>query len=457
MLAAQFFRGNIQKTRFANGISLALVLMFSANAQAQDLISVYRLAYSNDAALQSARATLEAEREKYPQARAALLPSASLAFQKQNQTSEFTVEGSPPGQPVKTSPKAFGLTLTQPLFRLQAFETFEQSKLLVSKAEIDFMNAEQELALKVAQSYFDILIAKDNLSTLLKQKIAITEQLAAAKRNFEVGTATITDQQEAQARFDLAVSQEIAANNDLFVKTAALENLIGGPAPELSPLQAGTALKKPSPEVQATWVDAATGNNLTVQSVRLLTEVSRREVSKARAGHLPTLDLVLAKNETSGSRFGPTVSSTASESATLQLNVPLFAGGGTQARVRETLNLQNKTMADLESAKRTAAQTARQTFAGVNSGLAQVAALEAAERSSQLALESNKLGYQVGVRINIDVLNAQQQLSSTQRDLARAKYETLLNGLKLKASTGALREADLAEISELMQAVAVKP
>jgi outer membrane protein len=172
---------------------------------------------------------------------------------------------------------------------------------------------------------------------------------------------------------------------------------------------------------------------------------------------LPTLDLVLAKNETSGSRFGNFTSSTASESATLQLNVPLFAGGGTQARVRETLNLQNKTMADLESAKRTAAQTARQTFAGVNSGLAQVAALEAAERSSQLALESNKLGYQVGVRINIDVLNAQQQLSSTQRDLARAKYETLLNGLKLKASTGALREADLAEISELMQAVAVKP
>jgi outer membrane protein len=430
--------------------------MFSMTAQANNLIQIYRLAYTNDAALQSARATLEAEREKYPQARAALLPTANLAFQKQNQTSEFTIEGTPASPPVKTTPKAFALTLTQPLFRLQAFETFEQSKLLVSKAEIDFLNAEQDLALKVAQSYFDILTAQDNLSTLLKQKIAITEQLAAAKRNFEVGTATITDQQEAQARFDLAVSQEIAANNDLLIKTAALENLIGGPPPALAPLKPNTVLQKPSPEVQAAWVDAATGNNLTVQSVRLLTEVSRREVTKAKAGHLPTLDLVLAKNETSGSRFGQFTSNTASTSTTLQLNVPLFAGGGTQARVRETLNLKDKVTADLESAKRAAAQAARQTFAGVNSGLAQVAALEAAERSSQLALESNKLGYQVGVRINIDVLNAQQQLSSTQRDLARAKYETLLNGLKLKASAGALREADLNDISVLLQSAAVK-
>lgn len=439
--------------RLRANIVACLFAGFSActAAQAEDLTDIFRLAKTNDAGLAAARAQLMAEQQKYPQARAALFPTVNASYQKLDQTSEFQPQGQP-GTKADTKPVAKSITLNQPLLRWQAFETFEQSKLLVGKAELDYVNAEQDLALKVAQAYFDILSARDTISVIERQKAAITEQLAAAKRNFEVGTATITDQQEAQARFDLALAQEIAARNDLEIKRAALQNLIGGNVPSLAPLKAGAIMPKLEPADQGAWVRNAGDSNLSVMGIRLLGEVAAREIRKARAGHLPTVDLVASRNRQENSRFGPTTADIETTAVGIQVNVPIFAGLGTQARVQETLHLQEKAKAELESAQRNAAQVARQTHAGVMSGLAQVSALQAAEKSSQLALESNKLGYQVGVRINIDVLNAQQQLSSTQRDLARAKYDTLLNSLRLKASVGALRESDLYEVSQLLDA-----
>jgi outer membrane protein len=458
MAAKQYSRKRLNTRQHGKVWLVGCALLCSGGAMAADLVTVFRMARDNDATLRSARAQLEADREKYPQARASLLPAITFAYQKQDQSSTFTSLG-PPSQTssADTRPTAKILNLTQPLFRWQAFETFEQSKLLVSKAELDYANAEQELALKVAQAYFDILASQDSIGVLVKQKAAISEQLAAAKRNFEVGTATITDQQEAQARYDLVLAQEIAANNDLEIKRAALQNLVGGPAPELAPLQTSIRLPALSPADSGQWVKSATDNNLGVQSVRILTEVAKREVSKARGGHLPTVDLVATRTQNDGIRFGPTTSNSDVRSVGIQVNVPLFAGLGTQARVRETQFLEDKLKSDLDAAQRNAAQVARQTYAGVQSGLAQVSALQAAEKSSQLALESNKLGYQVGVRINIDVLNAQQQLSSTQRDLSRAKYDTLVNGLRLKASAGSLRESDLLDVSGLLEGSAAKP
>lgn len=418
-------------------------------SHAADLAGVFRMAKANDAGLAAARAQLAAEQQKAPQARAVLFPTINASYQQQDQSSEFTPQGAP-GIKADTRPVIKSLTLTQPLFRLQAFESFEQSKLLVAKAELDYANAEQELALKVAQAYFDILSARDTIQVIERQKAAISQQLAAAKRNFEVGTATITDQQEAQARFDLALAQEIAARNDLEIKRAALQNLVGGTVPALDPIRSNAPIPTLEPADVNTWVRNAGTSNLTVMGVRLLGEVAKREIRKARAGHLPTVDLVASRNQQDNTRFGTTTANIETSIVGVQVNVPIFAGLGTQARVQETLHLQEKATADLESAQRNATQAVRQTHAGVMSGLAQIKALQAAEKSSQLALESNKLGYQVGVRINIDVLNAQQQLSSTQRDLARAKYDTLLNGLRLKASVGSLRETDLADISRLL-------
>src|SRR5690606_38764456 len=186
----------------------------------------------------------------------------------------------------------YGIQLSYPLLRLQNVEAFEQSKLQVAVGEAQLAQAEQDLALRVSQAYFDLLAAQDNLETLRAQMRAISEQLAAARRNFEVGTATITDQQEAQARYDLASAQEIAARNDLEVRRAALAQLIGQPVGELDVLRPGLVLEGPQPAGEAEWVRNARDNNLVVQQQRVASEIARREIDRQRYGHYPTVDVV---------------------------------------------------------------------------------------------------------------------------------------------------------------------
>jgi outer membrane protein len=285
------------------------------------------------------------------------------------------------------------------------------------------------------------------------KKVAITEHLASAKRNFEVGTATITDTHEAQARFDLAVAQEFAAINDLDIKRAALQQIIGKPAGDLVALKPGTVLTGPQPADINQWVQSAETENYGVVGQQLAREIAQREIRKSRAGHYPTVDLVASRTHTNqiGSTLTVPVSAASdANSIGVQWNIPLFAGFAVSSRVRETIALEDKARSDLENARRTAAQSARQAYLGVNNGLAQVKALEAAEVSSQSALESNRLGYQVGVRINIDVLNAQQQLYVTRRDLAKARYDTLVNSLRLKFAAGSLKEDDLVQVNNLL-------
>jgi outer membrane protein len=303
----------------------------------------------------------------------------------------------------------------------------------------------------VAQAYFDVLAAQDVITSLEAQKTAITEQLAAAKRNFEVGTATITDTHEAQARYDLAVAQELAAQNDLEVKRTALQQIIGKPPAALAPLRAGVKLNSPEPAQIDKWVESAEAQNYGVIQQRLALEVAQREVKKDRAGHLPTLDFVASHNHTNQSVLTPPGNVTNVNSVGVQWTMPLFAGFGVTSKVREAIALEDKAREDLESARRTAAQGARQAYLGVNSGLAQVKALEAAETSSKSSLESNLLGYKVGVRINIDVLNAQQQLYTTQQNLAKARYDTIMNGLRLKSAAGTLKEEDVVQVNALLK------
>ena len=431
--------------RFVVAASLALACAHAAHAT--DLGQAFRDAFANDAALQSVRAQLAATREKVTQARAGLLPGVAATGALSHQLVDSSAAPSR-----EFTGQNYAVSLSYPLYRLQNVEAYEQSKLSVVLTEAQEAQAEQDLILRVSQAYFDVLAAQDNVATIRAQKRAITEQLASAKRNFEVGTATITDQQEAQARFDLSVAQEFAALNDLEVRRSALSQLTGKPVGNLNTLRSGVALQPPQPARESDWIAGARDANLLVRQAKIASEIAAREIDRQRYAQRPTLDVTGSIGHSrNGSSSSVGVSAT-SAAIGLQFNMPLYTGGAIDARVREALALREKSAFDLENARRQAEQGARQAFLGVNSGLAQVSALEAAEKSSQLALDSNLLGYQVGVRINIDVLNAQQQLFTTRRDLAKARYDVLVNGLRLKSLAGALGEDDLRVVNALLEA-----
>ena len=414
-------------------------------AFAFDLAQAFQEALANDALVASARSQLAATREKVPQAQAGLLPAANANAAMSRQYIDTNLSPSR-----EFTSQNYSVSMSYPLYRLQNVETLEQSKLSVAIGEAQLALAQQDLMLRVSQAYFDVLGAQDNLETIRAQKRAITEQLASAKRNFEVGTATITDQQEAQARFDLVVAQEFAALNDLEVKRAALGLLIGKPTPELKVLRPGVRLQPTQPAREVEWTNSARSDNLTVQQARVAAEIAGREIDKQRYAFRPNIDLVGSLGYSKSATSALVGVNAASASVGVQLTMPLYTAGGIDARIREAIALRDKSQSDLENARRVAEQAARQAFLSVNSGLSQVTALEAAEKSSQLALDSNLLGYQVGVRINIDVLNAQQQLFTTRRDLAKARYDVLLNGLRLKSTAAALSVDDLRAIGGLL-------
>ena len=438
---------------------LIAVLLASAfvslNAHAIDLIQVYQQALANDATFAGARASLAAGRERVPQGRAGLLPTVGLSGSYGKTDRDITqfneVQGAFIGGGSNLRSNEYTLALSQPLFRWDRWQTYEQSKLAQAIAEAQFAQAQQDLITRVAQAYFDVLSAQDTLESTRAQKSAVTEQLASAKRNFEVGTQTITDTHEAQAAYDLVVAQEFAAINELENRRTMLQVIVGAEPGALAPLQTGVTLAPPQPANVEPWVSSAENQNYGVTVAQLTVESAKREISKSRAGHLPTLDLVASSSRTDVSGRSAGSGDTRNNAIGVQWSVPIFSGFGVTSRVRETIALEDRARNDLEATRRNAALQARQAFLGVNSGLAQVKALQAAEVSSQSALESNKLGYQVGVRINIDVLNAQRQLYSTRTDLARARYNTILSGLRLKAASGSLREADLVPVNNLLQ------
>ena len=434
----------MQKPLLAVLVSSAL---FSLNAQAADLVQVYKQALSNDATYASARAALAAGQERTVQGRSKLLQTIGVSVSSMKNDGDQTDRIKGLSGDTENYSHTMQLQLTQPLFRWANWENYQQSKLSAAAAEAVFAQAQQDVILRVSQAYFDVLTAQDNLTATQAQKAATTEQLASAKRNFEVGTQTITDTHEAQAAYDLVVAQEFAAQNDLEVKRTALQQIIGQAPGALAPLRTGVTIASPQPATLEPWVGAAEEQNYGVTGAKLNVEIAKREISKQRAGHMPTLDLVAQK-----SRNSVTGASLANNNAIgVTWSIPIFNGFAVTSKVRESIALEDKARNDLEASRRQAAQTARQAFLGVNSGLAQVKALEAAEVSSKSALESNKLGYQVGVRINIDVLNAQRQLYTTQKDLSKARYDTIMNGLRLKSAAGSLKEEDLEPINALLQ------
>ncbi|HJV25093.1 MAG TPA: TolC family outer membrane protein [Aromatoleum sp.] len=428
---------------------VCLASLLSTAAWSADLMQVYRDALANDARYASARAQYDAGQEKVVQGRAGLLPA--IGASAGTTWNDLDIRRPDLGSHQYNS-NNYGVQLTQPLFRWQNWVQYKQGELQTALAEAQLGLARQDLVLRVSQAYFDVLNAQDSLSAVSELRKAASEQLQLAKASFEVGTVTITDVHEAQSRFDLASAQEIAAQNDLDVRRQALAQIVGKETSPLAGLRVGLSLSRPQPDNIVDWAAAAEQGNYTVQAQQLARQIAEREVERSRAGHYPTVDLVATQGRNSVGFTTSTRGAQVTEATTvgLQLNVPLFAGGAISSREREAAALKVKADADLEDARRSSALAARQAYLGVTSGLAQIKALEAAKVSSTSALEANRLGYEVGVRINIDVLNAQSQLADTLRQLARARYDTLLAQLRLKAAAGTLGEEDIQVINALL-------
>ncbi|MDP1895754.1 MAG: TolC family outer membrane protein [Hydrogenophaga sp.] len=428
-------------------IGALLALGGASGAQAQSLVELYEAARGFDATYLSALSQFDASQAKAAQARAGLLPQAGLAAAAnwaRRDSSAAALEGTSNSQSV-------ALSASHPLYRPANQLVNDQAQLSIDIAKAQLDTAEQDLIVRTTQAYFDVLAAEDTLTFVKAQKTAVSEQLAAAKRNFEVGTTTVTDSREAQARFDLVLAQEIAAENDLRVKKLALDQLVGKAGVAPKPLAAPVALPALTPADPQAWVaQAETRHPAVLQATKGL-EMAQLETRKAETGHQPTLDLVgqyqIARAPTTGF---PNNVRTNTASVGLQFNMPLYTGGAVQNRIKETLALEDKARTDLQAAQRGVSQATRAAYFGVLSGQGQVKALEAAEASSQSALDANKLGYQVGVRINIDVLNAQSQLFQTKRDLAVARYNVLLGGLRLKQASGQLAAQDLLVVNGLL-------
>jgi outer membrane protein len=436
-------------------VAIAAVVAVAASLVTQpvaalDLIAAYELAVKNDPVYEASLRAYAAAWERVPQARAGLLPELHLTGETRETNGEVSFDDSPQVRR-EFDTRTVKLELTQPLLRVQSWAAYGQAKLLALQAEAQLRQSQQELRVRVAQAYFDLLAAQDNLAVAESQKSAVAAQLDLVSRGFKAGTATITDVHEARSRHDLATAQTIAVRSEIDIRRSALEQIVGPVATTLAPLRSDAELPSPQPPELAAWTEAAHRDSPSVQASRAAADAADREVSRARAGHVPTVDLVATygRDYSEGTLTSPTSIKTETDSRTvgLQLHLPLFASGGTSAREREAVELAYRARAELETARRAAVHAARQAHSGVINGTSQINALTQAVKSSESAVEGNRIGYRVGTRLNVDVLNAEQQLHGARRDLARARYDTVLHGLRLRAAVGRLTDDDLRAVS----------
>lgn len=435
-------------------VVLALLLCLAPSAAlAGDLLSVVRRAQAHDATYLAARHALDAATERPVQARAALLPSVNVSGTANRQSGQASFSEAPPLDR-KVRNRNWSLQLTQPIWRQANLAGWRQAEAQFAQAREQFRQAEQDLLLRATQSYLDVLVAQEGRRAIGSYQAAVEQQLALATRNFEVGTGAITDVHEAQARRDAARAQVVAAQNEVELRVAEMERLLGEAPGSLRPLDPVAVLPDPPVGDLQRWLDAARTEHPTVRMQRMAVDVAHEEVERQRAGHSPTLDITASYGPTraSGSMNSPADIASHVRSTQLGVNftMPLYAGGGVQARVREALAMRDKAEEELEAARRLASTQARQAYAGWINGQAQIEALASAVRSSEAALASNRVGYRIGTRINTDVLNAEQQLHAAQRDWHKARVDVLMNGLRFKAAVGELSEADLVALNALL-------
>jgi len=423
-------------------------LNLSTPVQAQSLTNLYKSALQYDATYLAAKSQFQATLTKEDQAKALTLPSVNLDLGSSaaNRNSSTSLGN-------KSFAAASGaISVTKGLFRPSndAGYAIGQKQTVLAKAQMAI--AEQDLMIRISKAYFDVLASQDSLNLVQTQKKSVAEQLASAQRKFEVGTSTITDTREAQAQFDLTNSDEIASQHDLRVKRLALQQIVGIKNSQPLALEQPINLPAIIPTEEKAWVEKSINSPLVLIS-KINLEIAKLQTTQVQAGTKPTLDITASYSNgynNGGSISSNTNSNSSVGSIGLSFKYPLYDGHLVQHKVRETLALEEKARNELEGAQRTVEQNISTSYFGLLSGLSQVKALEAAEVSSQSALEANELGYQVGVRVNIDVLSAQSQLFSTKTKLAKARYNVLINGLQLRQASGILSAQDLQNLSRLL-------
>jgi len=440
-----------------------------------DLMRLYQEAAFNDPILNSARFNYAANKEIYWQGLSTLLPQVSA-----NPTAtRFFQHGE--GNSRIFDQKSYTVALTQPVFNAAALEVFKQGDLVTKVADLQFLQAQQDLVIRVSQAYFDVLTAKDNVELFQNKKALIKQQLQAAQSKFEVGSATIVDANDAQARFDLANAQETAAQAELIVRRGVLEQIVGHPVPPLKPLAKDAKIegvvadprakakdakgipiaesinpKLPPGQELSDWIKQAETANYGVLASQLNVDIAQSTYRGALAANYPTVNFVgtTGFNAANGSptNFNPsTTQNIFNNTIALQMNVPIFSGGLNNSVIRQRAALVDKAKSDYDNLRRTAAQATRQAFTGFYGGLATVKAFEAAEKSSASALASSQLGFDVGTLINLDVLIALDALFTTRATLYKARYDTILNALRLKAQAAGLTDQDLLAVNALLK------
>jgi len=428
---------------------LTLLISGVSAAQAENLLDIYRLAQQNDLTLVQAEANYQANLERGAQGTGQLLPS--VAFNAAHFSVSQDIQQPAPPHANDYDSDAYILQLTQPLYRKSSFAAYAQGKAIASQAEAEVAIARGDMMLRSVQTYFDVLSAEDTLAFARTEKAAIEGQLHLAERNFAVGNATVVDVHEARARHDLAVAQEVSADNDLQAKREALTVLVNASPAKLATLRPNLPLQRPEPPDVEAWNKTAQEKNPLILAQERAVKVATEEVEKNRGGHYPTLDLVASHGYNKNANiFSPTIYEYTTNQVGVQLQVPLYAGGITQSRVREAEARRDQARAAYDQAKRTVTRQIRETYLAITGGIARVQALEQAQASSKKALESTLIGYESGVRTGVDVLNAQRDLYRTQRDLSQARYAYLLSQLRLKFVAGTMSEADLGNLNALL-------
>jgi outer membrane protein len=433
-----------------------LAAIVTPAALAEDLLQLFREARQSDPSILSAKSGWEATQERVPQAQAGLLPQVLLSGGASYQLNDISTSSGPnfPSTSQTNSNLALNASVSasQPLYRRQNIIVLDQAKIQATQANFTLQAADQDLALRLAQAYFDVLFAQDTLAYVGAQKAATSESLAQARRNFEVGTATITDTNEAQARYDQILALEISALNEIEIRRRAIEVIIGRTTPPLKRLSENPVLEVPAPLNLDAWAMRAEQGNLSIQVAKASLDIATLEVDRNRAARHPVVDLVgsFTRQETSGISNSYAGLTGRTGLIGVQVSMPLYTGGLIDSRVREAQATLDRARQDLEAARRNAAQAARTSYLNVSNGIAQVKALEQAVVSANVALSSSRLGMEVGVRTNVDVLNALQAVFFSQSQLARARYDVITNILRLKAAVGSLTDVDLEQINRVL-------
>ncbi len=425
----------------------ALLVIFSCRVAAMDLIDVYALAQASDPLYKQSIFSTLAIRESKPQAKALLLPSVNINANamRNDQTISNNASFGRSGN-VNFDSYNYAIDITQSIFRWDRYLALKQADSLILQAEAEQESMKQDLIIRVIESYFEILAALDNLEFAKAETKSLKSQLEQARQRFAVGLIAITDVQEAQAGFDRATADEILNKNLLDNARENLREIIGQYITKLDSLGDFMPLINPEPDDIDQWSKTAASNNLNIIAIKYKLENSLREVKKQSAGHLPTLDLVVKYGKNlSGGLFGTT--ETESSAIGLELNAPIYQGKFVSSKSKEARHRYNQSLQELEQALRAAQKETRQAYLGVISGISRVTALKQAIVSSEAALKATETGFQVGTRTAVDVVASERNNLNAKRNYSRARYDYLLNSMRLKRAAGILTPDDLKQIS----------